>query len=165
MNTIQDIAVSSAPTFGRLTVTSSQASTAASQTDPRSERLSLRICVGWSLGTLGLTTFMVGSYLLLRFMTDYMAVPPAVAGTIFALAKIYDGIADPIIGSFSDRSRSRWGRRRPFLLGGAFACALTFMLAFNAPIVATTSRARKRCRAVIPCPLRRDRPAAVPGPG
>ncbi len=122
-------------------MTSSQASTAASQTDPRSERLSLRICVGWSLGTLGLTTFMVGSYLLLRFMTDYMAVPPAVAGTIFALAKIYDGIADPIIGSFSDRSRSRWGRRRPFLLGGAFACALTFMLAFNAPIVATQTGA------------------------
>lgn len=106
-----------------------------------SEPLSLRVCIGWSLGTLGLTSFMVGSYLLLRFMTDYMAVPPALAGTIFALAKIYDGIADPIIGSFSDRTRSRWGRRRPFLLGGAFACGLTFMLAFNAPVVATQTGA------------------------
>lgn len=101
----------------------------------------MRICIGWSLGTLGLTAFMVGSYLLLRFMTDYMAVPPAIAGTIFALAKIYDGIADPIIGSISDRSRSRWGRRRPFLLGGAFACGLTFMLAFNAPVVSTQTGA------------------------
>lgn len=108
-----------------------------SEQDP-SHPLSLRLYIGWSLGTLGLTAFMVGSYLLLRFMTDYMGVPPAVAGLIFALAKIYDAIADPIFGSISDRTRSRWGRRRPYLFAGAFACGLTFMLAFNAPL--TTSR-------------------------
>lgn len=101
------------------------------------EPLSLKLYIGWSIGTLGVTAFMVGSYLLLRFMTDYMAVPPAVAGLIFALAKIYDGIADPIFGSLSDRTQSRWGRRRPFLLAGAFACGLTFMLAFNAPIASS----------------------------
>lgn len=101
------------------------------------EKLPLSLYFGWGLGTLGLTTFMVGSYLLLRFMTDYMDVPPALAGTIFALAKIYDGVADPIFGSFSDRTRTRWGRRRPFLLAGAFACALTFMLAFNTPVMPT----------------------------
>jgi len=116
-------------------------SPAADPTHPQAPPLPLSVCIGWSLGTLGLTTFMVGSYLLLRFMTDYMAVPPAVAGTIFALAKIYDGVADPIIGSLSDRSRSRWGRRRPFLLGGAVACAITFMLAFNAPVVSTEAGA------------------------
>jgi GPH family glycoside/pentoside/hexuronide:cation symporter len=104
---------------------------------PPRDRLPLRLQLGWGLGTLGLTAFMVGSYLLLRFMTDYMAVPPALAGTIFAVAKIYDGIADPIFGGISDRTRSRWGRRRPYLLAGAFACALTFMLAFNAPIVSS----------------------------
>jgi len=106
-----------------------------------SGRLSFRTQFGWGLGTLGLTAFMVGSYLLLRFMTDYMAVPPAIAGTIFALAKVYDGIADPIIGGLSDRTQTRWGRRRPFLLAGAFACALTFMLAFNAPIVSSRTLA------------------------
>lgn len=97
--------------------------------------------VGWGSGTLGLTAFMVGSYLLLRFMTDYMGVAPALAGTIFALAKIYDGIADPILGSISDRAQTRWGRRRPFLLGGAFACGLTFMLAFNAPVMSSPGAA------------------------
>lgn len=100
-------------------------------------RLPLSLQFGWGLGTLGLTAFMVGSYLLLRFMTDYMGLPPALAGTIFALAKIYDGIADPVFGAFSDRTRSRWGRRRPFLLAGAFACAIGFMLAFNAPVTTT----------------------------
>jgi len=104
-------------------------------------KLPLSLYFGWGLGTLGLTTFMVGSYLLLRFMTDYMDVPPALAGTIFALAKIYDGIADPIFGAISDRTESRWGRRRPFLLAGAFACALTFMLAFNMPVVSTRTGA------------------------
>ena len=101
----------------------------------------LKLYIGWSLGTLGLTSFMVGSYLLLRFMTDYMAVPPAIAGLVFALAKIYDGVADPIFGSISDRTRSRWGRRRPYLFAGAFACGLTFMLAFNAPIVTSQAGA------------------------
>ncbi len=91
--------------------------------------------LGWGLGTMGMTAFMVGSYLLLRFMTDYMGVPAAIAGTVFALAKIYDAIADPIFGSISDRTKSRWGRRRPFLLAGAFACGITFMLAFNAPVI------------------------------
>jgi GPH family glycoside/pentoside/hexuronide:cation symporter len=104
-------------------------------------KLPLSLYFGWGLGTMGLTAFMVGSYLLLRFMTDYMAVPPAVAGTIFALAKIYDGVADPIFGSISDQTRSRWGRRRPFLLAGAFACGLTFMLAFNIPVMPTRSGA------------------------
>ncbi len=98
-------------------------------------RLPFSLQFGWGLGTMGLTAFMVGSYLLLRFMTDYMAMPPALAGTIFALAKIYDGVADPIFGAISDRARTRIGRRRPFLLAGAFACGLTFMLAFNAPVV------------------------------
>jgi GPH family glycoside/pentoside/hexuronide:cation symporter len=93
------------------------------------------LCFGWGLGTLGLTAFMVGSYLLLRFMTDYMGVPPALAGTIFAVAKIYDGIADPIFGSLSDGAKTPWGRRRPFLLAGAFACAVAFALAFNAPVM------------------------------
>lgn len=98
-------------------------------------RLPFLLQLGWGLGTMGLTAFMVGSYLLLRFMTDYMGVPAAIAGTVFALAKIYDAIADPIFGGFSDRTRSRWGRRRPFLLAGAFACGITFMLAFNAPVI------------------------------
>lgn len=117
---------------------SSSAHSSAQQGDESDDRpLSLRLYVGWSLGTLGLTSFMVGSYLLLRFMTDYTAVPPAIAGLVFALAKIYDGIADPIFGSISDLTQSRWGRRRPHLFAGAFACGLTLMLAFNAPIISS----------------------------
>ncbi|WP_230293600.1 MFS transporter [Croceicoccus sp. Ery5] len=104
-------------------------------------KLPLSLSIGWSLGTLGVTAYMVGSYLLLRFMTDFMAVPAEVAGTIFAAAKLYDAVADPIIGTLSDRTRSRWGRRRPFLFAGAFACGLVFMLVFNVPVVENTTTA------------------------
>ena len=86
-----------------------------------------------------MTAYMVGSYLLLRFMTDYMDIPAGLAGMIFAGAKLYDGLIDPLFGSLSDRTRTRWGRRRPYMLGGAIACGAIFMLAFNLPIV--TARA------------------------
>lgn len=108
---------------------------------PEKARLPFGIYFGWGLGTLGITAYMVGSYLLLRFMTDYMAVPAEVAGTIFAAAKLYDAVADPLIGSFSDRFDSRWGRRRPFLMAGAFGCGLIFMLAFNVPVLPTQTGA------------------------
>lgn len=104
-------------------------------------RLPLSLQIGWSLGTLGITAYMVGSYLLLRFMTDYMAVPAEIAGTIFAAAKLYDAVVDPIIGTISDRTSSRWGRRRPYLFAGAFGCGLVFMLVFNVPVVASSTGA------------------------
>lgn len=97
--------------------------------------LPLLTCFGWGLGTLGLTAYMVGSYLLLRFMTDYMAIPAELAGFIFAGAKLYDGLVDPLFGSLSDRTQTRWGRRRPYMFAGAIACGTIFALAFNLPIV------------------------------
>lgn len=104
-------------------------------TPPTAAPLPLLTCLGWGLGTLGLTAYMVGSYLLLRFMTDYMAIPAELAGFIFAGAKLYDGLVDPLFGSLSDRTRTRWGRRRPYMVGGAIACGAIFALAFNLPIV------------------------------
>lgn len=111
-----------------------KSATAASTEQPAAP-LPLLTCVGWGLGTLGLTAYMVGSYLLLRFMTDYMAIPAGLAGLIFAGAKLYDGLVDPLFGALSDRTQTRWGRRRPYMLGGAIACGAIFALAFNLPIV------------------------------
>jgi GPH family glycoside/pentoside/hexuronide:cation symporter len=93
--------------------------------------------VGWASGTLGIGTFAVGGYLLLRFMTDYLGIAPGVAGIVFASAKIFDIVMDPIVGSISDRTRSRWGRRRPYLVAGGIACGLSFMLSFNPPAIVT----------------------------
>lgn len=53
----------------------------------------------------------------LKFATDVLLLAPAVVSVLFGLAKLWDGINGPLVGSWSDRLRSRFGRRRPFLLG------------------------------------------------
>lgn len=69
----------------------------------------------------------------LRFMTDSLAITAGTAGLIFALVKIYDGFLDPAVGAWSDRSKSRYGRRLPFLFAGGLAMPLGVMMLFGAP--------------------------------
>lgn len=69
----------------------------------------------------------------LRFLTDSLAITAGIAGLIFALVKIYDGLLDPAVGALSDRTRSRWGRRLPFLVAGAFMMPLGIALLYGAP--------------------------------
>jgi GPH family glycoside/pentoside/hexuronide:cation symporter len=57
------------------------------------------------------------------YATDVLLVAPAVVGTLLAIARIYDGVSDVAIATWSDRSESKAGRRRPFILaGGLMAC-------------------------------------------
>ncbi len=60
------------------------------------------------------------------FLTDVVGIRPAVAAIALFIGKSWDYINDPLIGHISDRTRSRWGRRRPFLLFGALPFALAF---------------------------------------
>lgn len=69
----------------------------------------------------------------LRFLTDSLAISAGAAGTIFAVVKIYDGLLDPAVGAWSDRFRSSWGRRLPFLFAGGLAMPLGLALLFGAP--------------------------------
>lgn len=52
------------------------------------------------------------------FLTDVIGISPIWAGAIFTLSKIWDAITDPLMGAISDRTKSRFGRRRPYLLYG-----------------------------------------------
>ncbi|QIG53632.1 MFS transporter [Altererythrobacter sp. BO-6] len=67
----------------------------------------------------------------LFFMTSVLGIGPAVAGTIILLARVYDGIIDPLIGAISDRTRHRWGARRIYLLIGALGLGASFIAFFN----------------------------------
>lgn len=71
--------------------------------------------------------------LLLFFMTNTLGVPASIAGVAIFLPKIWVVICDPLIGAWSDRTESRWGRRRPFVFWGAILSGLTFILLFNVP--------------------------------
>ncbi len=67
------------------------------------------------------------------FLTDVVGLAPGVAALAIFIGRTTDYINDPLIGYLSDRTRSRWGRRRPFLLFGALPFALAFILLWIKP--------------------------------
>ncbi len=96
--------------------------------------LSLTVCAGWGVGSLGMAVmFGLISVFALSFMTNYLAISAGVAGLLMGLSKIYDGITDPIMGVITDRTHTKIGRRRPFLLIGSFLLAVSMVLMFNVP--------------------------------
>ena len=74
--------------------------------------------------------FTTASLYLLYYYTDVLGLRPAVAGWIFAGALGWDAIADPIMGYIASRTRTRWGRYRPYLLFGAVPLAASWVLMF-----------------------------------
>lgn len=62
-----------------------------------------------------------------------MGLNPAAIGLVVASARVWDAFFDPVVGAMSDNSRTRWGRRRPFLLAGGVLCAVTFPLTWCLP--------------------------------
>ena len=69
----------------------------------------------------------------LFFLTDVAHLKPALAGLTVLIGGIWDAINDPLVGLWSDRTRTRWGRRRPFLLFGAVPYGVTFALMWWVP--------------------------------
>lgn len=67
------------------------------------------------------------------FYNRNLGVPASWCGTALALALVVDAISDPLIGSLSDRWRSRWGRRHPFLFASAIPLGLCFAALYNPP--------------------------------
>lgn len=92
--------------------------------------------LGWSIGTLGvslqLNTFNVAA---LFFLVTVLKIEPFIAGALITGSKLYDAFTDPLMGAISDRTRSRWGRRRPYLMLGGLGCGVTFALLFAIPPV------------------------------
>jgi len=100
--------------------------------------LSRRTLLGFGFGSLGTGIFSTTpGVLLLYFLTDTLAVPAALAGVAVFLPKAWDVIADPIMGFISDRTQSRHGRRRPYLLAGALAMMVTYVFLFTVPVFAS----------------------------
>jgi len=68
-----------------------------------------------------------------KFYSDVVLVPLGFLGIAIAVARAFDAISDPVVGFLSDRTRTRWGRRRPWMLFGAPVCAVFFYLLFTPP--------------------------------
>lgn len=75
---------------------------------------------------------LVGLYLL-KFSTDVLLLAPALVGTILLLARVWDAVSDPLVGYLSDRTRSRWGRRRPWFAASALPLGLAIVALWSPP--------------------------------
>ena len=99
-----------------------------------SDQLSRKTKFLYGVGDTGfsLTSTILGAYFLI-FLTDVVGVAPGIAAIAIFVGRSWDYINDPIFGHLSDRTRTRWGRRRPFLLFGALPFALAFALLWWRP--------------------------------
>lgn len=100
-----------------------------------SERLSFWTKIAYAIGDLsnsvGPGTIVPFWYLF--FLTDVAHLDPALAGITVLVGGVWDAINDPLVGLISDRTRTRWGRRRPYLLFGALPYGVTFALMWIVP--------------------------------
>ncbi|XOV85466.1 MAG: MFS transporter [bacterium] len=82
-------------------------------------------------GALQEATVTAGGIVTVLFYNQVLGVSPALAGTAFLIASIFDAVSDPLIGAISDRFRSRWGRRHPFMFASALPIAVTFFFLYQ----------------------------------
>ena len=97
-------------------------------------RLSVARKVGFTIGDYGFNLYWQSVSLFLMFYyTDAIGLSATTAGLIYMAASIFDGVTDPIMGAFADRTRTRWGRYRPYILWGTIPLALSFAALYYKP--------------------------------
>lgn len=97
-------------------------------------RLGYGIKLGWAFGQWAIASHMaIISIYLLFFLTEAHHVPAALAGFVLLVPRIWNVVTDPLMGAISDRTRSRWGRRRPYLLFGGLVWGIAFIGMFGMP--------------------------------
>ncbi|MDE0885580.1 MAG: glycoside-pentoside-hexuronide (GPH):cation symporter [Myxococcota bacterium] len=97
-------------------------------------RLSLDVLVSYSLPSVGFGfTGLLFVIYLMKFSTDVLLIAPGVIGTLFALSRLWDAISDPLVGYLSDRTHSRLGRRRSWMLAAALPVAVGIWMLWSPP--------------------------------
>ena len=98
------------------------------------EKLSFKEKLGYGLGDSASNFFFqVFNLFLLYYYTDVFGISPAAVGTMFLLTKIIDAVSDPVMGLIADRTRSRWGSFRPYILWVALPYGVCGYLMFAGP--------------------------------
>ena len=90
--------------------------------------------IGFGFAGIGTAlSLQIPNLLLLVYMTDTLAISAALAGAALFAPRLLDVVTDPLMGLISDRTKSRWGRRRPYFVLGALVTSLALALLFNCP--------------------------------
>lgn len=101
------------------------------RTGASGRKLSLGRKLGWGVGDLGFNIYWQAlNLLMLPFYTDVLGLDPLLAGTVFLIASLFDGFADSVIGAVADRTRSRFGSYRPYLIYVSPFLVVVFMASF-----------------------------------
>jgi GPH family glycoside/pentoside/hexuronide:cation symporter len=119
-----------------MTTTDQSATTIAAR-----EKISTGMKIGYGAGDFAANiVFQTVTLFLLYFYTDVFMLSASTAGVIYFIAKLWNAACDPTMGYIADRTRTRWGRNRPFLLFGALPLGISFFLLFAAPDLTPAGR-------------------------
>ncbi|HEY1963028.1 MAG TPA: MFS transporter [Rhizomicrobium sp.] len=103
----------------------------------RPHRLTIAGKIGFTIGDYASNLYWQSvSIFLLFFYTDAVGLSAATAGLIYMIASIVDALADPVMGSIADRTRTRHGRYRPYIIFGCVPLGLCFILLYYRPPIA-----------------------------
>ncbi len=104
-------------------------------------KVTLREKIGYGFGDAASSMFWkIFTFYLAIFYTDVFGIPAAVAGTMFLLTRIWDTANDPIMGIIGDRTNTRWGKFRPYLLWASIPFAIIGVLLFSTPNLDLTGK-------------------------
>jgi GPH family glycoside/pentoside/hexuronide:cation symporter len=101
---------------------------------PNAERVPLAAVLAYGAPIFALSGFLFFvQFFFLKFATDVLLLSPVLVGLIFALGRAWDAVSDPMAGAWSDRTRTRLGRRRPWMLAALPGLAVFFAMTWIPP--------------------------------
>ena len=90
--------------------------------------------VGYGSGDIaGNVVYALLTSFVMIYLTNTVGLKAGIVGTFIAVSKIFDGFTDVFIGSMIDKTKSRMGKARPWMLWGFFGCAITLFAVFAIP--------------------------------
>jgi GPH family glycoside/pentoside/hexuronide:cation symporter len=105
------------------------------------EKIRLREKIGYGFGDAASSMFWkLFTMYLLFFYTDVVGIPAAVIGTMFLITRIWDTFLDPVVGVIADRTETRWGKFRPYILWMAVPFGICGILTFSSPDFGDTGK-------------------------
>jgi GPH family glycoside/pentoside/hexuronide:cation symporter len=101
---------------------------------PLADRISLKEKIGYSLGDAASNFYWkTFEFFLMIFYTDVFGISAAAVGTMLLVTRLADAVADPVMGAIADRTKTRWGHFRPYVLWFALPLAVAGVLTFTTP--------------------------------
>jgi GPH family glycoside/pentoside/hexuronide:cation symporter len=98
------------------------------------DRISLKEKIGYSLGDAASNFYWkTFEFFLMIFYTDVFGISAAAVGTMLVVTRLADAVADPVMGAIADRTKTRWGHFRPYVLWFALPLAVAGVLTFTTP--------------------------------